>query len=345
MEYINDIHINEAIIHVLDNNAGEPLLNSFILDLNEEIYKFLLKHMEKLLKDEELKYAIFNSGRNIVKESAQEYLNGENDIVTISHDIANQLFTLMKSNGNVPSCDLIVVSISTEYSPMLAILKMDYIKNYVHKIDFKENNIDINIVSQTSGLPSSGQKIQKCAFIKPIRQDEEFHLMVLDKQSKSKEKEQYGSNYFISNYLGCSLVDNERDMTKNLLNATETWTRNNVSEDAGRAETIRTTVKKKLREEETINVEDLSTELFKEEPLAKESFIQFVEAQGLEDTVTIDKQWVDKKLKRTRLKIDKDIDLYLSEEAYHDKDRFEIKKNGDGSINIVIKHVINYIEK
>ncbi|MBU5591389.1 nucleoid-associated protein [Clostridium sp. MSJ-4] len=345
MEYINDIHINEAIIHVLDNNGEEPLLNSFTLDLDEEIYKFLLKHMDKLLKDEELKYAFFNSGRNIVKEAAQEYLNGENDIVTVSKDIANQLFTLMNSNGNIPSCDLIVVSISTEHSPMLAILKMDYVKNYVHKIDFVEDNIGINIVSQTTGLPSSGQKIQKCAFIKPIREEDKFHLMVIDKQSKSKEKEEYGSNYFISNYLGCTLIDNERDMTKNLVKVTENWTRNNVKEDAYRAENIRTTIKKKLREDDIIDIEELSTDLFKEEPLAKENFIQFAEAHGLDKKVPIDKEWVEKKLKRIRLKIDKDIDLYINEEAYHDQDRFEIKRNGDGSINMIIKHVINYIEK
>ena len=55
--------------------------------------------------------------------------------------------------------------------------------------------------------------------------------------------------------------------------------------------------------------------------------------------------WVEKKLKRIRLKIDKEIDLYIDEEAYHDPTKFEIQRNGDGSINMIIKHVINYIEK
>jgi len=50
-------------------------------------------------------------------------------------------------------------------------------------------------------------------------------------------------------------------------------------------------------------------------------------------------------LKRVRLKIDKDIDLYISEEAYNDINRFEIERVGDGSINMKIKHIINYTEK
>ena len=169
--------------------------------------------------------------------------------------------------------------------------------------------------------------------------------MVIDKQSKSKEKDEYGSNYFINNYLGCTLITNERDMTKTFLNATENFTRNHISEDAVKAETIRTAVKKSLREDEVIDVEKISDDLFGEDMLNKSKFKEFVTAQGIENEVKVDKEWVEKKLKRVRLKIDRDIDLYLNEEAYHDNDRFEIQRNGDGSINIVLKHIMNYIEK
>ena len=77
----------------------------------------------------------------------------------------------------------------------------------------------------------------------------------------------------------------------------------------------------------------------------KQDFEVFMKGNGLEEEVAVDKAWVEKKLKRIRLKIDKDIDLYINEEAYHDNSKFEIQRNGDGSINMIIKHVINYIEK
>lgn len=64
-----------------------------------------------------------------------------------------------------------------------------------------------------------------------------------------------------------------------------------------------------------------------------------------EEEFKVDEQYVDKKLKRIRLKIDKDIDLYITEESYKDPSKFEIKRNGDGSIDMIIKHVINYIQK
>lgn len=346
MDYINDININEAIIHILDNAAPEPILNEYSLDLTEDTYKFIFKHIEKCFKDEELRYAKFNSERNIVKEIVQDYLNGiDNDLINLSKELSRQLFSIMKGNAGIPSCDLLIASIITDQGPMIAILKMDYVKNFTHQIDFVDDKIGIGIVPQSAGLPGSGQRIQKAAFIKPIKEDDTYNLMLLDKQKKVKDEEDYGTNYFINSFLGCTIVVNDRDMTKNFLKATETWTRKNYAEDAVKAEEIRTTVKSKLKEEDTVNINELSEQLFKETPSLKEDFNTFVSTQALNKEVTVDKTWVEKKLKRVRLKIDKDIDIYINEETYHDGAKFEIQRNGDGSINMIIKHVMNYIEK
>ena len=345
MEYINDININEAIIHVLDSNGEEPILNEYSLELNEDIYTFLYRHIEKCLKDDELKYASFNPERNIVKEVVQDYLNGiDNDLISLSKELARQLFIIMKGNVNIPSGDIIVVSITTDQGPMIGILKMDYVKNFTHEIQFVDAKIGIGIVPEAAGLPGSGQKIQKAAFIKPIRNDESYNLMILDKQKSSKEDE-YGANYFINTFLGASIVINERDMTKTFVKAAENWTRKNITDNAKKAEEIRTAIKAKLKEEDTINIDDFSTELFSEQPQVKEDFSNYIKQQGLNEEIAVDKNWVEKKLKRTRLNIDKQIDLYINEDTYHDTSKFEIVANGDGTINMVIKNVMNYIEK
>ncbi|MBM6859848.1 nucleoid-associated protein, partial [Clostridium saudiense] len=206
MEYVNDINIQEAVIHILDSNSEEPILNEYILDLNEDIYKFLYKHMEKCLKDEELKTAVFNPERNIVKEIVQDYLNGiDKDIVSLSKELARQLFIIMKGNVNIPACDLIVASLITDQGPLIAILKMDYVKNFTHQVDFIDDKIGIGIVPQSAGLPGSSQRIQKAAFIKPIREGQKFDLWVIDKQKKSKDDDEYGTNYFLNNFLGCTI--------------------------------------------------------------------------------------------------------------------------------------------
>jgi len=345
LEYIKEININEAIIHVLDNNADEPILNEYALDLDEEKYSFLLKHIQKCLKDEELKYGVFNIGINIVKDLSQEYLNGENNLLVVSKELAKRMFALMRSMGSIPSCDLVIVSFSTEFGPILGIFKMDYIKNYVHTIEFVDNKLGIDIISQVTGLPGSSQRIQKYAFLKPIRKENKFDLMVIDKKSKVKENEENNSNYFINDFLGCSIIENERDVTKNFVKAAEKFTQNNFAENADQAEVVRSTIKRKLREEDNIDVIELSEQIFPENNDNKEKFVEFIAEQGISENISLDKEWIDKKLKRVRLKIDKDIDLYVDTETYHDSSRFEIQRNGDGTINMVIKHVSNYVEK
>lgn len=345
MEYVNDINIIEAVVHVLDQNSDEPILNEYKIDLNEDVYRFIYKHIERCLKSEDLKYAVFNEEKHVVKEISQLFLNGEvNNLVEVSQELAKQLFYIMKANTNIPGCDLLTVSISTDQGPMLAILKMDYIKNFTHKVDFVGEKIGVGIIEHSTGLPASGQKIQKCAFIKPLRENQ-IDLMVIDKKKRFSEEDEYGANYFTNNYLACKLIQNERDMTKTFVKATETWTRNNIFEDAEKAEKIRTTIKTKLKEEDTINIEELSRELFEDEIRMKEDFTTFVKGHGLSEGVEVDKVWIEKKLKRTRLNIDKEIDLYIDDETYHDSSKFEIIRNGDGSINILLKNIKNYIEK
>lgn len=346
MDYINDININEAVVHILDKNADEPILNEFKLELNEDIYKFIYKHIDKCLNDDELKYAKFNSETNTIKEITQYYLNGiSSDLKEISKQLAKGFFGIIKSNAMIPSCDLIIASIVTDQGPMIAILKMDYVKNFTHSVEVIDGEIGIGIVQQIAGLPGSGQKIQKAAFVKPIREDDTYNLMILDKQKKTKEEEEYGADYFVNSFLGCTVIENERDLTKDFKAATERWVRKTYSDDASRVEQIRSTIRGKLKEEERINIRELSGELFSEVPAVKEDFQEFIEKAIAGQEVFVDKTWVENKLKRIKIKIDRGIDLSIDSESYTDTNRFEIKKNSDGSINLVIKNVMNYIEK
>ncbi|MDU7948722.1 MAG: nucleoid-associated protein [Clostridium sp.] len=344
MEYINDINIQEAVIHVLDSNSGEPILNEYKLEINEDVYKYLYNHIEKSLKSEDLKYAKFNEERNIVKEVVQDYLNGlDSNLIGLSQELARQLFIRMKTNINIPSCDLIIVSLITDQGPMMGILKLDYKKSFIHQIDFSENKVGVDLVAQATGLPASSQRIEKAAFIKPIRENADFDLLVLDKKKKKSDDEEYGSNYWINNFLGCIQVTNERDETRNFINLSERWIRQTYPDDAVESESMRREIRKQLEENETININEFAEEIIKEDGFA-DNFKMFMSGH-VDGEIKIDKVYAEKKLNKIKLKIDKDIEINIGKEAYEDLSRFEISKNGDGSINMTIKNVVNYIEK
>lgn len=343
MEYINDINIQEAVIHVLDSNGEEPILNEYKLELNEDTYGYLYKHIEKSLNDEELKYAKFNEERNIVKELAQDYLTGEEELINVSKEVATQLFIIMKSNIEIPSCDLIMVSLITDQGPMIGILKLDYKKSFIHHIDFIGNKVGVDLVAHSTGLPASSQKIEKAAFIKPIKENSKFDLLVLDKKKKRTDDEEYGANYWVNNFLGCMQFTNDRDETRSFINLSERWIRMNYPEDAAEAEKVRREIRKYLEVKDTININEFAKEAIKEDGFV-DNFKMFM-AGHVDEEIKIDKVYAEKKINKIKLKIDSDIEINIKKEAYDDISRFEITKNGDGSINMTIKNVMNYIEK
>ena len=59
----------------------------------------------------------------------------------------------------------------------------------------------------------------------------------------SKKEDEYSANYFMNNFLCCSQISDSRTLTKKFINAVEIWTRSNITEDAGKAEKVRSTDK------------------------------------------------------------------------------------------------------
>lgn len=341
MDKIRDISIQEAVLHVLDNNSDEPILNSYLMELNGDVYRFILSHIERILKDENLKYALFKDKDTAVKEASQDYLNGQIDLISASNHIAESLFDIMKVNSNIPSCDLLVVSFSTEYGPMVGILKIDYVKQYTHKINVIDEIVGIKITPVTTGLPAT-KKVQKVAFIRPIRDGQEYDLLVLNKGT-TKDSEEYGANYFVDNFLGCALVNNDRDKTRTFLAAVEIWTRSNFKNEAVQAEKIRSAVKEKLKENDEINIYNLAAEILSYGE-TRTDFIAYMQKYDLEE-FPVDKEYLEKKLSKLKIKVSSGIDLSITEDDYRDINKFEVRDNGDGSITMMIKNIENYVER
>ena len=53
--------INKYIVHVLDRNSGNPILNDFEGKVSLEIDKFFQKTIKGISKDTDLRKAVFNN--------------------------------------------------------------------------------------------------------------------------------------------------------------------------------------------------------------------------------------------------------------------------------------------
>lgn len=335
--------IHKFIIHVLDKNSNTPILNDFEGEINEEVQDFFEKHLSRALKDDDIKKAKFNEGRNIIKECCEEIIYNELKFVDNSKEIALELFKTMKSNQNISSSDLAVCLYSIEDDKFVGILKLDYKKSYTHSIEFVDEKFKIQIIPNEVGLPTSSQKLKKCAFIGLSGVNDDYHLEVLDKDLvKNPDKE---GDFFISNFLNCEVLMDDKDKTKIFKNSTEKWVKNSLYDDIETATVLRENLVQTLKQKEEVDINEFVSSVIEEDHL-KESFIDHISREGIiEDNFTIDKNWVEKNLKKKSMKTDTGFEIKGSLEDFEDYFKYQIKKNSDGSLDLILKNIKFYEEK
>lgn len=346
MRNIDAVMIKKAIVHVLDRNGDEPILTDYEQEIQEDIHEFLEKHIIKSLQDEENRKAKFRGGISVVKNACHEVFEDEEKFVESSKSIAEQLFKAMKRNNNISSADLVVCLYAVGDKNHMGILKLDYKKSFIHNVEFIDDKLKISIIPQTISLPGLSQRLQKCAFIKEIDDEDEYDMIVLDKQVYGNDEDGDIAQFFIHDFLNCDILVDNRDKTKIFRRATEKWTRKNLKEDIEKAQEVRDEAVASLKNCAEIDVEKFSQNVFGNDTEMQQHFIQQLDQEGLQlESFDIDKTWVEKKMKKRVIKTDTGIEIKGEYEDIEDKMKFEIVRNGGGTVNIIIKNVRSFHER
>lgn len=337
---MENVSVRKAIVHILDSAHEEPVLNDFLLELDDEVSDFLESHIRRSLRDEEAKTAKFEQGRNIVKETCEEMIeNVDRDDIFINgtKDIARHLFRFIKTNIDIPSCDLVVTCFETECGFFISMLKLDYTRTYIHNMEFLDGKFRISIVPQLIGLPSAGQRLQKCAFVGGP--DIDPQVLFLDKGNKDAGE---GLDFFSRSFLQCLSEPDAAEKTKRLKNAAEEWTRKNLKDDAAMAEEVRSAFRKAIKKAEPVDVEEVAKSALKMEPELRESLIEHFETREVSGTVEIDPRWVEDRVKKVRITTDSGISVAIPAELYEDSSVFRVEKNINGTLDLRILGIKHY---
>lgn len=344
MREVNSIILHKVIVHVLNRAMDAPLFTDYEQEITEEIHDLLEKHIVRSLKDDDNRVAKFISGPNIIRDNCDAMLYDESLFIESSKKIAKHLFNSMKSHGNTSSCDLVICIYSVDNVKYAALLKMDYKKSYIHEIEHIGDKIKTSIITQEIGLPGVGQRLQKCAFIKLYEANEDYDLVILDKQHSSDHDYEV-ANFFVKDFLNSNLMIDNKDKTKMFRNIAEKWTRNQLRQDIVQASKLREVLSYNLKSEDEINIDSFIDEAI-EDPERKTDFIQHLNNQGFDvENFEIDKTWVDKKLKKKTIRTDNGFEIKGERDCFDDNQKYHIKDNKDGTVDIIIKNVSNFLEK
>jgi hypothetical protein len=334
---IDEIIINKVYISALDKENNALMLSETELELNEETYEYFEKHILRCIRDDEAKPGKFEGGVNIVRELCKEVFEDQEAFIISSKKLGQFLFKCMGNDDKEQSGDFAVCLCDSQQGLFLALLKLNYSNSYSHFIKQGESEVTIDIGINKTGLPGIGQKLSRAVFVrKPISQEDEYDFLVYDKQKEG---------YFCQAFLRVSPVRDRRENTRIIQKTSEEFARRAFKDNAQEAEGFRKKLTETLMQEDNLNVETLTSNLLPSEEKRAEYKAALVSEGISEPDVSIDREWAEKKLKKKRLKVDKSIELYIDDEVYNDKDKFQIKRNGDGTIDIILKNVKNYIEK
>ena len=332
--------IHKSIVHVLDKNSDSPILNDYECRNSLEVDKFFQKIINRVSKDDDLRKAEFNDyNNNIVKNCCEQIIYDEDTFLQNSKEIAAYLFEIMKQSEEMDSCDLAICLYSVKDEKNVAIMRLEYKKLYTHSIEFVEDKFNIQIVSNEIGIPETGRPKQ-CALVGLSGINDEYHFKLLDKDA---EKEQLETK-FVTAFLNAKKIKDDKYKTKVFKTTAENWITNAISDDMKKAEDIRSMLNYTLKEKEEINVEEFVQNNIIDKDL-KESFKEHMEDKGLTENFSVDKKWVEKKLKKRSIKTDNGFDIKANLSDFEDPMKYSVRKNENGTFDIVIKNITFYEEK
>ena len=336
MRNIEEIVINKVTLNVLDRENNTTILTDKELELTEEVYEYFESHLLKVLKDEEAKPAYFGEEKNIVKDLCKEIFEDEELFVDNSNKLSQYLFRCMGTDEKESSGDVAVCLFESQEGKYLALLKLNFANSYCHYIKDNGGNPIVTVGVNRTGLPGLSQKVSKAVVVREFKNDGNYNMLVSDRDKEG---------VFINSFLQCTFTRDRRENTKIINRVSEQFARKAFKDNAQEAERFRTRLSDHLRNQDSFDVQKVAEENFSD-IMVKNEFKAVMVSEGItENDVPIDREWAEKKLKKKRLKVDKSIELYIDSEVYNDKEKFQIKRNGDGTIDIILKNVKNYIER
>jgi hypothetical protein len=255
MPQTGSVHIERAILHIVDHETStEPQLSDLDLLLTPPVRAFLTRHIATSREHKNSRPAVFvdplPKDEPSLHGMCDAILDDPDAFVTQSQRIATHLFHHLSgrtSPGDLVVCTFVEASAGPESGDgaigdrWVAMFKMDPSDAFVHERQ-QENGQWRVVLRRIEEAISSGQELQKCAFVLPhaLREARGYHLKVLDQQNRRYGVRESVASFFSVGFLQCRIPLNRAERTAVFVGGTRRWLRKYArdwpEEDRARAE-------------------------------------------------------------------------------------------------------------
>lgn len=218
------IKLERLIVHVINSRQTDGLILSARCipldssrDLNQRLIDYFAKHIKNSLQDSATKAArfkteTFNNGE--VPQICRAVLHDGLDLVLGSQKVAECLKKIINKDKRIALGNLVMCTYqAANYGEQkfIALMKIDPSDVFHQKIETDEQNQKyVSFEIEKDIMPTTKEKLQKCAFIKSLApRDKDYDMMLLDRQT---EKEV--AQFFTKDFLEVELTLDDRERTK-----------------------------------------------------------------------------------------------------------------------------------
>jgi hypothetical protein len=222
MRGIEKLALERAIIHQVDPGPSGLRLSGreLALDNPPKLVEFLSGHIRNGLSDSQTRAARWpDHGISVgVPATCQALLEGTLDLVTASQWLATALHAAIGDDQRISRGALAVAiyrdaTVSDlQAERFIALVKLD--PSGVFRPEWHTDETGTRYLSVSElpdALPTLQQRLQKCAFVRAIRTEDAYHLLVLDRQSPG-----VSAKFFMEGFLGATPAMDDKALTDGL---------------------------------------------------------------------------------------------------------------------------------
>ncbi len=224
MRYATDIQLDQVIVHILDPWSTQGVVFServLPLDDNQAVIDYFVTHIQNSLQD-----SIARAGRFVhLNEEATSglcngLLDGSLNLVEGSRRLAEHLSTIIARDRRISSGDLAVcfyrAGNQSHVPRYLGLLKIDPSEVFRHRTERDAHgNLYVSFAIEPDVLPTTRERLQKCAFVQPLEPRQDYDMMLLDRQVGPTNVRSV-ARFFVEDFLGAELALDTRQRTDKL---------------------------------------------------------------------------------------------------------------------------------
>jgi hypothetical protein len=329
----HEVIIQNLILHILDINAGAAVLSGKELEPEYEGFDFAVNLVQKMLADDNVKNAHFLETKNQIQELCRNLGQDHSIFMTASQNIANLIFEVMTHQVSIPAADLLCFLALIDGAPFLGIFKLNYRTNYIHCVDYQDDNNVNLLVKQKTVLPGEHQKPEEAILINL----EDLSIRIAEKEYEIDGLKDF---YLSKQILVCSDQLSNVQTAKIMGKVAEKLGKKYNNEKFDSVARLRKTVVETMDAADTVEVENVAREVFRDDPAAQREYIEEVKQAGIQEKeIHLSERTLEKKFRNHKIKTDTGIEINFPSTYYNNKDMIEFLNNPNGTVSIIIKNV------